>query len=72
MIKFRQGRRGSVQMAGESASSQVISENKLEIKSQDIPAALEWWEKPPKYSRESIDETEIDQINSGGASRLFQ
>ncbi len=61
-------------MTGESASSQVISETELEIKTQgqDIPAALEWWEKPPKYCREHIDETEIDQINSGGASRLFQ
>ena len=59
-------------MPGESASCQVMSETELEIKTQDIPAALEWWEKPPKYCRELIDETEIDQINSGGASRLFQ
>ena len=59
-------------MPAESASSQVLSETELEIKSQDVPAALEWWEKPPKYSREDIDEAEIDQINSGGASRLFQ
>ena len=59
-------------MPGGSASSQVISETELEVKTQDIPAALEWWEKPPKYCRENIDETEIDQINSGGASRLFQ
>ena len=71
MIKFRQGR-GSPQMMGGSVTEQVVTETKLEIKSQDIPAALEWWEKPSKYSRETIDETEIDQINSGGASRLFQ
>ena len=71
MIKFRQGR-GSPQMTGESVSSQVVSEDKLEIKSQDVPTALEWWEKPPKYCRENIDETEIDQINSGGACRMFQ
>ena len=64
MIKFRQGR-GSLE-------SQVVRETELEIKSQDIPATLEWWEKPPQYCRETIDETEIDQINSGGASRLFQ
>ena len=64
MIKFRQGR-GSLE-------SQVVRETELEIKSQDIPAALEWWEKPSKYYRETLDETEIDQINSGGASRLFQ
>ena len=73
MIKFRQGRRGSLQMSGESVTSQVINQTKLEIKTQEIPrAALEWWEKPPKYCRENIDETEIDQINSGGASLLFQ
>ena len=74
MIKFSQGRRarGSLQMPGISASSQAISETELEIKAQEIPAALEWWEKPPKYCREHIEETEIDQINSGGASRLFQ
>ena len=71
MIKFRKGR-GSVPMTRESVTSQVVSETKLEIKSQDIPTALEWWEKPSKYYRETLDETEIDQINSGGASRLFQ
>ena len=71
MIKFRQGR-GLLQMMGGSVTKQVVTETELEIKSQDIPAALEWWEKPSKYYRETLDETEIDQINSGGASRLFQ
>ena len=71
MIKFRQGR-GSPQTKGVSVTNQSVTETKLEIKSQDIPAVPEWWEKPSKYSRETIDETEIDQINSGGASRLFQ
>ena len=73
MIKFRR-ERGSLPVTGDSISvtSQVVSETKLEIKSQDIPTALEWWEKPPKFCRENIDETEIDQINSGGASLLFQ
>ena len=71
LIKFRR-ERGSLPVTGDSVTSQVVSETKLEIKSQDIPTALEWWEKPSKYYRETLDETEIDQINSGGASRLFQ
>jgi len=71
MIKFRQGR-GSPQTKGVSVTNQSVTETKLEVKSQDLSVALEWWEKPSKYCRETIDETEIDQINSGGASRLFQ
>ena len=74
MIMFRKGR-DSVQMPLESVSvaQQVVGEDKLESKSQEItPAALEWWEKPSKYSRANIDETEIEQINSGGAERFYQ
>ena len=67
MIKFRKGR-GAFEM-----QEQVKREPELEIDIQETAStALEWWEKPTKYYPEPLDETEIDQINSGGASRLYQ
>ena len=32
---------------------------------------LEWWQRPAKYSREVLDDKEIEQINSGGADKTF-
>lgn len=33
---------------------------------------LEWWQTPDKFKRRSVDELEIDLINSGGADRVYQ
>ena len=34
-------------------------------------SVLEWWQKPDKYSRQPIDQREMDVINGGGADILF-
>jgi len=36
------------------------------------PAVFEWWERPEKYSRPSLDDQEIELINSGGADSTYQ
>ena len=35
-------------------------------------AVLEWWERPERFARQDVDSNEIDQINSGGAEKIFQ
>jgi len=35
-------------------------------------AVLEWWERPERFARQDVDTNEIDQINSGGAEKIFQ
>ena len=67
MIRFRKGKGPLVK------PDQVKREAELDINIQESsPTVLEWWEKPAKYYPEALDETEIEQINSGGASRLYQ
>jgi len=36
------------------------------------PAVLEWWERPVRFGRQDVDTNEIEQINSGGAEKIFQ
>ena len=36
------------------------------------PTTFEWWERPEKYSRPSLDDKEIELINSGGAEVTYQ
>jgi len=67
MIRFRKGKGPLVK------PDQVKREAEFDINIQESsPTVLEWWEKPAKYYPEALDETEIEQINSGGASRLYQ
>ena len=67
MIKFRKGKGALVK------SDQVKREAESDINIQESsPTVLEWWEKPAKYYPEALDESEIEQINSGGASQLYQ
>ena len=68
MIRFRKGG-DSLEMQKKSVTNQAVSEPRNQ---DNTPASLEWWERPARYCRESLDETEIEQINSGGASRLYQ
>ena len=32
---------------------------------------LEWWQTPLKFKKRDVDILEIDQINSGGADKLY-
>ena len=39
---------------------------------ENSSAVLEWWERPERFARQDVDTNEIDQINSGGAEKIFQ
>ena len=33
---------------------------------------LEWWQTPNKFKRRTVDDSEIDIINSGGADQVYR
>lgn len=76
MIKFRKG-----SLVPKPAPNVIEATPKVAMASTPSAPAkwnpdqvvnLEWWQTPDKFKRRSVDELEIDLINSGGADRVYQ
>ena len=78
LIRFRKGLQ---QQLNEHQQAAVASEasGSLQQASDAAPTGfnaaggvLEWWQKPPKFARQPLDDQEIEVINGGGADVVFQ
>jgi len=63
----------------EAQAASILPTNTLEPPKQLSTASTganynvyEWFERPVRFARSSLDQTEVDQVNSGGAEKIFQ
>jgi len=63
----------------EAQAASILPTNTLEPPKQPPTASTganynvyEWFERPVRFARSSLDQTEVDQVNSGGAEKIFE
>merc|ERR1719282_742798 len=63
----------------EAQAASILPTSALEPSKQPPAASIgasnyvyEWFELPVRFARSSLDQTEVDQVNSGGAEKIFQ
>merc|ERR1711994_349189 len=71
MIKFNRNKNPSL-VPPPPPQSGISPSQSSQASSPPPQSSYEWWQRPVRFSRPDLDSNEINQINSGGADKIFQ